>query len=260
MRNWIRENEHKWADATHCVLVWQTKTKNLVDGLSADWNASIDLNVSSFNLRRRKGKETENWESLCLLKFCSFKGTNLFCRSKLSLPNALRFPHIYLLSRRVDIGKMILSCLIDRNECSMYRNTRAMRADTCDILDRVEWPQQMKMAYNWHLMKRIVTLFYLFCFFFFVSFVGVSLIYCWLCAMEYAPRARVQHLYYFMKTRTARQLKYFVWFVVCVLQTHVCHSRSRRNGGFCSQGKLRPYGNDSLCHVFLGPKLFLRNI
>lgn len=114
--------------------------------------------------------------------------------------------------------------LIDRNECSMCRNTRATWADTYDILDRVGWPRQMEMAYNWHLMKRIVTLFLLVSVF--VSFVAVSLIYCWPCAMEYAPRARLQHLYYFTKTGThSRQLKYFVWFVACAFFRHTCVTR-----------------------------------
>lgn len=45
-------------------------------------------------------------------------------------------------------------------------------------------------------------------------------------AMEYAPRARLQHLYYFMKTRThSRQLKYFVWFVACAFFRHTCVTR-----------------------------------
>lgn len=151
--------------------------------------------------------------------------------------------------------------LVDWNECSNI--LRQCEQTTYDILDRVEWPRQMKMAYKWHLMKRIVTLFYLF-FFFFVLPSHWFIAGCvrWNTHRE---RARSQHLYYFIRTRTlarTRQLKYSVWFVVCVFfssQTHTCVTRGVDvTVNLYWRKTSSVYGNDSLCHVFAGPETIFK--
>lgn len=104
--------------------------------------------------------------------------------------------------------------------------------------------------------------------FVFFFHVAVSLIYCWLCAMEYAPWARALPTfirYYFIRTRTlarTRQLKYSVWFVVCVFfssQTHTCVTRGVDvTVNLYWRKTSSVYGNDSLCHVFAGPETIFK--
>lgn len=163
---------------------------------------------------------------------------------------------------------MILSSRPERISQHMYRrNPHA----TCTDTHTHTWSGRLVSANgngirNWHLMKRIVTLFYLF----FCLLLLFSLSSHWFIAdgtMVYDALRALPTLILLWKRKCShtththtRQLKYFVWFVVCVFQTRVSLEKCRCNGEFVRKENFVANGNDSLCHVFLGPKLFLRNV
>lgn len=210
MRNWIRENINTKRRSTYCVT---NECENFVDSLLADRKVSIDFNVSSFNSRKRENKK-EKIEIRCAhLVFDYFENEIRFGDE---FPSETHFTHhIFIISPAMTSERWYFQRPeriqhVSKYSCDVNRHKR----------DRVEWSRQMERAYKWHLTKRIVTLVYLF----FFSFSSLSSH--WFiarCTMVYAPR--VQHLFHFIKTKahthTRQQLKYFVWFVVCVFQTRV---------------------------------------
>lgn len=217
MRNWIRENINTKRRSTDYVT---NECENFVDSLLADRKVSIDFDVSSFNSRKRE-KKKEKIENRCVhLAFDHFETEIRFGDEFPSDTHFLR--HTFIISPAMTSERWYSHRPeriqhVSKYSCDLNRHIR----------DRVEWSRQMEMAYKWHLMKRIVTLVYLFFSLFFLP----SLSSHWFiarCTMVYAPR--VQHLFHFIKTKAHTHTRgSSSWSTLCDLSCaffrHVCVTR-----------------------------------